>query len=127
MVLSLIGVFSFGTDKASADTTTGWGYFATEDGRWDGKVTTTSADNNIRVHFRYLWKTDGYGANPAYPGNLWVRLCNASTGACTATKEMYGDQTYVTFTGMKIGTFYLDVQDGFSWLYIYGERKIDAY
>lgn len=127
-VLSLIGVLSLGTDKASADYRTGYQKFKTEDGLWDGRITTSSADRNVRVYVRYLYQTDGYGATHALPGDLLFRLCNEATNVCTAYKDIddYG-VNYATFTGMKIGTFKLDIKDTFSGLYVYGERDILAY
>ncbi|KON88300.1 hypothetical protein AF332_16835 [Sporosarcina globispora] len=128
MVISLIGVFSFGENKASADYSTGYQYFATEDKLWDGRITTSSSDRNVRVYVRYLWKTDGYGATRALPGDLLFRLCNEATGACTAYKDIddYGVD-YATFYGMKVGTFKLDIKDIDSDVYIYGERNIKVY
>ncbi|UAL53464.1 hypothetical protein LIT32_06660 [Bacillus sp. CMF21] len=126
MVISFIGVFSLEINKANADTSTGWGHFATEDGKWDGRITTNSMDPNVVVRVSNLWKTDGYGANQAYPSNLQVRLCNAYTGACTGWKY-YEDDGSARFYGMKAATFNVDMKDIFSWLYIYGDRVITAY
>jgi hypothetical protein len=117
ILLSLIGVFSFGTDEAKADYSTGYQYFKTEDGKWDGRITTNSADRNVRVIFGTVLETE--------PANLEVRLCNASTGACTGWAEM-GTEYQVTFTGMKIGTFNVDIKDHYDFS-VYGERNIKVY
>ncbi|MEJ9230339.1 hypothetical protein LAV79_12785 [Peribacillus butanolivorans] len=66
MVLSLIGVFSFGTEKASAFGV----YFETEDGEYEASATTTSTNRNIKVKVDDLLRTNGYGASQAYPSNL---------------------------------------------------------
>ncbi|WP_338448448.1 hypothetical protein R4Z09_19755 [Niallia oryzisoli] len=108
-------VFSFGK-PSYADTYYQETWFATEDGRWDKTIKTTSTDNDVRVKFGKLWKVNkstGYTifyASDYLP--LEGRLCNAYTGACTQYKSFNGnDFGAISFTDMKPGTFYLDVRD----------------
>lgn len=128
MVLSFIGMLSVGTNQASAAAMN----FKTEDGKYDNWITTTSYRNDVEVIvYRNqviggwpLMRTDGYGAAPAYPSQLQVRLCNSSTWACTGWKSFspYGDG-WVKFYDMKVGTFAVDIRDNISGQWVYGTNN----
>lgn len=133
MLLSLIGVFSFGESKASADYSTGWSSFHSADGAYDGILTTSTYDRTVSVSVRGLWQAsfDGSAYIPGYADNLRVRLCNVSTGACTSYRELfyggYQDGHKVWngwFYEMKVGKFYVDIADIMPGRYMIGERKI---
>ncbi|KQU13797.1 hypothetical protein ASG65_27785 [Bacillus sp. Leaf13] len=130
MVISLIGVFSFGTDKASADYSSGWGSFHTEDGVHEGIVSTNNTDREIVIFTRDMWRQSYPPGTryPAYAHNIKARVCNVSTNACTGYKAFtphYNSQgAVVTFSGMKVGTFKIDISDDIYGKYVYGQRNI---
>ncbi|MCI0768257.1 hypothetical protein [Bacillus sp. TL12] len=133
MLLSLIGVFSFGESKASADYSTGWSSFHSEDGKDEGIITTSTYDRNVRIFVRGLWQAsiDGSPYITGYADQLRVRLCNISTGACTSYSRLINggfeaghEVWYVWFTGMKVGKFYVDISDIMPGRYMIGQRNI---
>jgi hypothetical protein len=108
-------VFGFGT-SSFADINYGETWFATEDGKWDKTIKTTSTDNDVRIKLGNLWKVNKSTGNSIFYASDYLplegRICNASTGACTGYKSFNGsDFGAITFTDMKPGTFYLDVRD----------------
>ncbi|WHY99340.1 hypothetical protein [Peribacillus simplex] len=108
-------MFAFETDKAKAAT---W-FFETEDGTVDNYVDTSSSWQNVFVIVpdEGLIRTDGYGAAPAAPSQLKVRLCNtAYPYACTSFKTFTTDRNadgIAKFYDMKVGTYYVDIRDNY--------------
>lgn len=119
LILSFVAISSvaFGnTNLSYADTSYGNTWFATEDGKWDKMIQTTSTDTNVRIKLGDLWKVNkSTGERIDYASDflpLDGRLCNASTGNCTSYKSFDSPTFgYITFTGMKPGTYYLDIID----------------
>ncbi|MFB7641839.1 hypothetical protein [Peribacillus butanolivorans] len=127
LVLSLIGMFSFGTDKARADTL----YFETEDGKYDNIISTSTRFPNVHVSVKELIRTDGYGAAQAYPSQLTVRLCNRATLACTGFKSFstyYNDYTVglAKFYSMKVGTYNVDIRDKYTGQWVEGRNTASS-
>ncbi|GGE10724.1 hypothetical protein GCM10011571_10050 [Marinithermofilum abyssi] len=108
-------VFSFGI-PSYADTSYGNTWFATEDGKWDKTIATTTTDTNVRITLGDLWRVNKSTGERIYYASDFLpldgRLCSASTGNCTSYKS-FNDPTfgYIPFTNMKPGTYYLDVID----------------
>lgn len=133
MVLSLIGVFSFEENKASAAYNYGWANFHTEDGIHEGIITTSTNDRDVTILATGLWRASyGTGYSPANSSNIKARLCNISTGACTAYKTFnptgIPQEGWVTFFGMKASTKYkVDISDNLSGAYVIGKRYIEVW
>ncbi|WP_124727372.1 hypothetical protein [Staphylospora marina] len=118
------GMF-FGAE-AFAASYLGSGYWQTEDGKWDFTLSTTSSEPNVQLS---IWAVDRININNGVKSPqddfspLSVRLCNASTGNCTAYKSFASGVVY--FTNMKAGTYYVDIVD--SWPNYRFEGLIDVY
>ncbi|WP_224773546.1 hypothetical protein [Metabacillus idriensis] len=98
--------------------------FQTEDGKWDGEIGNPNRGSDLEVELIspiYLRTSSGSKLLTNY-SNVWVRLCNASTGKCTGYHSLAGGKTL--FTGMKTGKFYVDVKDGYTSGNVSGKLQI---
>jgi len=126
------GVFAmaFGVFSASqALAFYGWGpaYWRTEDGKYELTVNATSSERTIDVLVSDVWYVNynnNYAKRPSDLSALYVRLCNASTGNCTAFKkfiEIEKDVGQARFYNMNPGTSYVDIVDSWRSYYFKGE------
>ncbi|WP_124728390.1 hypothetical protein [Staphylospora marina] len=98
----------------------------TEDGKWELTITTDSVDNDVDINTWDIYRVNiATGQSTRYHGQyLSARLCNASTGNCTAYKNLddplVHDVWGATFTNMKPGTYHVDIRDSESGYYYKG-------
>ncbi|ARA99477.1 MULTISPECIES: hypothetical protein [Geobacillus] len=123
-------VFVLGNPNTYAASYTDFGpaSFATEDGKYELTIRTTSVEKNVTIWVYDLYRVNrNSGAVTSMNGDtspLSVRLCNASTGNCTAFKSFWEGNSSAIFTNMKAGTFYVDIRD--SWANYYFKGKVAA-
>ncbi|MEJ9233313.1 hypothetical protein LAV79_28895 [Peribacillus butanolivorans] len=127
MGLSLLG---FSAPKASA-TMTDPQYWKTEDGAWDGSVTTQYL-NTVEVDLTSL---DKINRNNGVKEKWWdtsmlsVRLCKPGGVGCTGYKGFTntggGALPYARFSGLaKYQKYYVDIRDSWSNYYFSGYLTI---
>jgi len=115
-ILCVSMIFTFFPQSEASAEYLGANWFATEDGKWDGTVTTTSYYNTVQLGLGILYKinrTSGHKERYFDVDPFRVRLCNKNTGNCTNYKpfSFYGIDHYAIFTNMKPGTYYIDIID----------------
>jgi hypothetical protein len=124
-----LSTFLFSGGAAYADAYYGDFMFETDDGNWDGYLFTTSADRDVAIDYGGLFfysHSTGQYVRPVSDNEVYVRLCNASTGACTSQKPMNGTTVY--FTDMKADQkYYIDVRDVYSSYYVFGSLGATVY
>ncbi|WP_124726589.1 hypothetical protein [Staphylospora marina] len=129
-MMAVVFVFS---PAAYADTEYGPASWRTEDGKYELTFTTTTSENDVQVSVWDLYKvhkTSG-AQSSTNADSLQVRLCNTSTGNCTAYKTFYVENHlppiyyYQIFTNMKPGTYYVDIRDNLADYYVKG--KVSAW
>ncbi|MGG3920778.1 hypothetical protein ABEV41_02305 [Geobacillus thermodenitrificans] len=122
------GVFL--TSQAHAEAQFGPASWRTEDGKYELTVNATSTERDISIIIwgvRYVNYNNGVAKLPSDLSGLSVRLCNASTGNCTAFKKfnlLPGNTGVAFFYNMNPGTYYVDIAD--SWRSYYFAGKIQA-
>ncbi|MFC7443430.1 hypothetical protein [Laceyella putida] len=121
-LLCLTGAFVLNTSAAHADS-----YFETEDGAWDGSITISVDFYDVVVGIRDLSSIpSGYRVSGE---DIVVRLCNSSTGNCTAYKNVTANSAGyydAIFTSMKPGTYRLDVKDTLSYYRVKGYSSLNT-
>jgi hypothetical protein len=128
-------VLGFGTlNNAYAASYTDFGpaSFATEDGKYELTIRTTSVEKNVTVSVHYDLYAVNRNSGAVTPMNgdtspLSVRLCNASTGNCTSFKSFSQDNGSAIFTNMKPGTYYVDIRDSWASYYFKGTVSAKTY
>jgi hypothetical protein len=119
-------VLGFGTPNAYAVSYTDYGpaSFATEDGKYELTIKTTSVEKNVTITLGGLYRVNRKSGSVTYINGdvsaLSVRLCNASTGNCTAFKSFRQVDGGAYFSNMKPGTFYVDIRDSLADYYFKG-------
>ncbi|PEJ21503.1 hypothetical protein [Bacillus pseudomycoides] len=125
MGLSLLGV---SIPKASASMTDPQ-YWRTEDGAWDGNV-TTGILNRVEVDLTSIYKTNRNN----YVQERWsdtsmlsVRLCKPGGVGCTGWESFSntGGLPYAIFSGLAYNQkYYVDIRDSWSNYYFSGKLII---
>jgi len=88
-ILCVSMIFTFFPQSEASAEYLGANWFATEDGKWDGTVTTTSYYNTVQLGLGILYKinrTSGHKERYFDVDPFRVRLCNKNTGNCTNYK-----------------------------------------
>lgn len=117
----------FFTSQAHALTEFGPASWRTEDGKYELTVYITSAERDIAIGVWDVWYVNynnGVAKLPSDLSGLSVRLCNASTGNCTAFKKfnlLPGTTGVAFFYNMNPGTYYVDIVDSWSAYYFKGQ------
>ncbi|WP_124726885.1 hypothetical protein [Staphylospora marina] len=126
-MLLAFGMF-FGSE-AFAATYVGTGFWATEDGKWDYTFSTTSSERNVELSIYNVYRVNYNNGVKKYQDDLTaasVRLCNASTGNCTAYKK-FSPGGVATFTNMIPGQYRVDIIDGYPSYYFEGYVDVFRY
>lgn len=97
---------------------------ANGDGKYELTIRTTSVEKSVTISGYDLYRvnrnsgavTHMYGDTSA----LSVRLCNASTGNCTAFKSFSQVTGSAILANMKAGIFYVDIRDSWASYYFKG-------
>ncbi|PEJ28305.1 hypothetical protein CN689_22380 [Peribacillus butanolivorans] len=126
MVISFIGAFFLETNKASANDP--WKYFHTQDGKWDGTITTTRTNHQVFIQVDrdrlYYKPSSSAGAGQASYHNIAARLCSVSTGRCTEYSGFYLRGSVYNprnvFSNMIPGTYRIDIRDYYNPGFVYG-------